>query len=242
MLKLIQGDCISEMKKLIEEGIQVDMVLVDPPYGTTSCDWDILLNIEEMWDCIDKITHDNSAILIFSTEPQASRLRCSNLKLYRYDLYWVKEKPTNFFQVKKRFGKSTENICVFYKKQPKYFPQMRVHEGPLVSNSTSKTHTSVVSGKSNKTITPYKDNGLRYPNDVLYFNRVPLRQYEHPTQKPIELLKHLIRSFTEEGDLVLDFTMGSGSTGVACKELNRSFVGIEMDETYYNISSRRMSN
>lgn len=160
--------------------------------------------------------------------------------MYKYDLYWKKEKPTNFMQLKRRFGKVTENICVFYDKQCTYNPQMIKHEGKLVTNSTNKCHNSIVSGINNTKITPYKDTGYRYPNDILEFRRVKLKEYVHPTQKPIELLEYLIKTFSNENDTVLDFTMGSGSTGVACLNTNRKFIGIELDKTYFEIAQNRI--
>ncbi len=242
VFNIINGDCLEKMDILIEQGIKVDMVLVDPPYGTTKCKWDTCINFTEMWNRIHMITKEDAAIVIFASEPFASLLRVSNIKEYRYDLYWRKEKPTNFFQLKKRFGKCTENICVFYRNQPTYNPQMRKHVGALVSNKTEKSHSSVLSGKSSSKITEYNDTGLRYPSDILQFNRVPLRKYVHPTQKPVELLEYLIKSFTNEGDLVLDFTMGSGSTGVACKNLSRNFIGIELDEEYFTVAVDRLKS
>ena len=143
-------------------------------------------------------------------------------------------------QLKRRFGKVTENICVFYDKQCTYNPQMVKHEGKLVKNSPKGKFNSVVSAQLNKQITPYKDTGYRYPNDILEFRRVKLKEYVHPTQKPIELLEYLIKTFSNENDTVLDFTMGSGSTGVACKNLNRNFIGIELDKNYFEIVKKRI--
>ena len=237
-IKLINGDCLDILPTL--ETDSVDLVLTDLPYGTTNCKWDNVIPFEEMWDKLLRVCHKNTAILLFGSEPFSSKLRCSNLKMYKYDLYWKKEKPTNFMQLKRRFGKVTENICVFYDKQCTYNPQMVKHEGKLVTNSTNKCHNSIVSGISNTKITPYKDTGYRYPNDILEFRRVKLKEYVHPTQKPIELLEYLIKTFSNENDTVLDFTMGSGSTGVACLNTNRKFIGIELDKTYFEIAQNRI--
>jgi DNA modification methylase len=238
MINLMQGDCLERMKE-IPEG-SVDMVLTDPPYGTTSCRWDIVIPFEPMWEQLKRITKPSGAIVLFGSEPFSSTLRLSNVKHYKHDIYWKKEKATNFFQLKKRVGKVTENICVFYESQPTYNPQMVKHEGKLVTNKARGTHDSVVSGKSSKAITPYKDTGYRYPIDILEVNRVPLGKTQHNTQKPVPLMEWLIKTYTNEGETVLDFTMGSGSTGVAAKNLGRSFIGIEMDENYFNIAKERI--
>lgn len=220
----------------------IDLILCDLPYGTTNCKWDIIIDFDKLWEQYERIIKDNGAIILFGSEPFSSYLRLSNLKLYKYDLYWKKEKPTNFFQLKKRFGKNTENILVFYKKQPTYNPQMNKSkfDKPIIT-STSKKHKSVVAGRSDQFITPYQDNGLRYPTDVLEFNREKLGSTQHPTQKPIELLEYLIKSFTNENDLVLDNTMGSGSTGVACVNLGRNFIGIEKISKYFKIAQSRIN-
>lgn len=240
MYNLIQGDCLQEMDKLSASGIKVDMVLTDPPYGTTQCKWDTIIPFEPMWDRIWKIIKPNGAVCLFGSEPFSSFLRCSNSDDYKQDLYWKKEKPTNFFQLKKRFGKVTENICVFYKEQPTYNPQMRKHDGKLVTNSPKGIHKSIVSGNSKQFVTPYIDTGFRYPNDILEFRREVLGKTVHPTQKPVALLEYLIKTYTNEGNTVLDFTMGSGSTGVACLNTNRNFIGIELDKKYYNVAKSRL--
>ena len=141
----------------------------------------------------------------------------SNLKWYKYDLYWVKEKPVNFFQLKRRYGKTTENIMVFYKNQPTYNPQMVPSNKPKVTNSTNKSHTSITTGISKSKITPYKDTGWRYPTDILKFNREKLGTTIHETQKPLELAQHLIKTFTNENDLILDCFSGSGTFSLASK-------------------------
>jgi len=179
--------------------------------------------------------------VIFGSEPFSSMLRCSNIKNYKYDLYWKKEKPTIFFQLKNRFGKSTETISIFYKKQCVYNPQKYAVEH-RVSNSPKAKHNSIVNGTSNKRILPYKDDGTRYPNDILEINREKLGTTVHPTQKPIALMDILIKSFTNENDLVLDFTMGSGSTGVSCIKNKRKFIGIEQSEEYFEIAKQRISD
>lgn len=237
-MKLINGETLTEMSKLPDQSI--DMILCDPPYGTTVFKWDSIIDFNELWREYTRIIKKNGAIVLFGQEPFSSLMRTSNLKDYRYDLTWLKNKPTNFFQLKRRVGKDTENIMVFYQKQPTYNPQMRKHVGKPVASKPKKTHNSTTSGKSKSLITPYQDNGLRYPSSVLSFSKVIPSQVVHPTQKPVELLEWLIKTYSNEGDMVLDNTMGSGSTGVACVNTNRDFIGIELDENYFNIAKDRI--
>ena len=238
-IELILGDCLQEMKNIEDKSI--DCVICDLPYGTTNCQWDIIIPFDKLWEEYDRICKDNAAICLFGSEPFSSHLRLSNLKDYRYDLYWVKEKPTNFFQLKRRFGKTTENISIFYKNQPTYNPQMVKHEGKLVTNSPKAKHNSIVSGISNKNITKYNDTGYRYPCDILKFNRVKLGSYMHPTEKPVQLIEYLIRSFTNENDLILDNTAGSMTTAIVAINTNRRCICIEKDDNYYNIGLNRVT-
>ena len=235
------GDCL-ELMKDIPDG-SVDMILTDPPYGTTACKWDSVIPFEPMWEQINRVIKPNGAVVLFGSEPFSSALRMSNIKNYKYDLYWVKEKPTNFMQLKRRFGKLTENICVFYDGVANYYPQMVKHNGKKVTNKPSESNAkfkSVVASNSNSRILPYNDTGYRYPCDILNFNRCQLGKTLHPTQKPVALLEYLIRTYTLESETVLDFTTGSGSTGVACINTNRKFIGIELDDNYYNIARDRI--
>jgi len=237
-IELLQGDCLERMKG-IPDG-SVDMVLTDPPYGTTACKWDSIIPLEPMWEQLKRVIKPNGAIVLFGSEPFSSALRMSNIKNYKYDVYWKKEKATNFFQLKRRFGKVTENICIFYKEQPIFNPQKIKHKGKLVTNKPKGNHNSILTG-INKKVTAYKDDGTRFPIDILSFKRVQLGKTVHPTQKPVALMEYLIKTYTNEGEIVLDFTMGSGSTGVACKNLNRRFIGIELDETYFKVAQDRIS-
>ena len=239
-MQLLHGDCLELMKQIPDNSI--DMVLCDPPYGTTACEWDSVIPFDKMWKQLNRVIKDNGAILLFGTEPFASFLRLSNIKNYKYDLYWKKEKPTNFMQLKKRFGKVTENICVFYIKQCTYNPQKKKTERKVVNKPKQKNNSSIVSALNFSNIKPYVDDGTRFPNDVLEFNRVPLGKTVHPTQKPVALLMYLIKTYTNEQETVLDFTMGSGSTGVACKLTDRNFIGIEKDDKYFEIAKQRIEN
>jgi len=238
-MELIQGDCLEVMDELIEEGVTVDAIITDPPYGTTACKWDSVIPFDEMWLRLNKLIKPNGAIVLFGSEPFSSALRMSNIKNYKYDLYWKKEKPTNFFQVKKRFGKVTENISIFYNKQCVYNPQ-KYKVKHRVTNKPKGSHNSIISGIGKK-VTPYTDDGTRYPIDILEFNRVKLGGTIHPTQKPVPLMEYLIKTYTNEGDTVLDFTMGSGTTGAACKNTSRNFIGIEMDDKYFEIAKERIN-
>ena len=232
------GDCLEVMKTINDKSI--DAIICDLPYGTTACKWDTIIPFEPLWEQYKRIIKDRGAIVLFGSEPFSSYLRMSNIDWYKYDLYWKKEKPTNFFQLKRRFGKCTENMVVFYKNQPTYNPQKLKHDGKLVTNKPKGNHNSIVAG-INKKVLPYIDDGTRYPNDILEFRREILGTTVHPTQKPVPLLEYLVKTYTNEGDMVLDNTMGSGTTGVACKTTNRNFIGIEKDEAYFKIAEQRIN-
>ena len=233
------GDCLEVMKTINDKSI--DAIICDLPYGTTACKWDTIIPFEPLWAQYKRIIKDNGAIVLFGSEPFSSYLRLSNLTDYKYDLYWKKEKPTNFFQLKKRFGKCTENIILFYSKQPTYNPQKHKHKGKLVKNNPKGNHNSIVAGV-NKKVFPYNDDGTRYPNDILEFRREILGTTVHPTQKPVALLEYLIKTYTLEGETVLDNCMGSGSTGIACINTKRNFIGIEKDDQYFEIAKNRINN
>lgn len=235
-IKLYNGDCLDIMDKLIQQGIKVDCILTDPPYGTTACKWDSIIPFDEMWKRLDKLIKPNGAIILFGRQPFTAELIHSNIKDFRYELIWQKERATNFMFLKKQYGQCTENISVFYKKQPTYNPQMIPSDKPV------KTHTAGNKSKTHKNQTFIPSEEIRdgfYPLNILKYNR-ELKDRFHPTQKPILLLQELIKTYTNENELVLDFTMGSGSTGVACVNCNRRFIGIELDKGYFNISINRI--
>ena len=253
-VKLIQGDCLEEMKKLAEENVKVDLVLTDLPYGTTNCKWDNIIPFDEMWERIHQLTYETTPSILFCDEPFSSFLRLSNLDEYKYDWLWIKEGASNIFYAKSRPLKYHENVAVFYKKQPKYYPNRimiprvsrRVEEGQR-TGWVGRSKSSEVSGKPKNgfisDVSTY-DKDWKNPSQHIYYSRVKGNSHEktsHPTQKPIKLMKHFIEAYTDEGDTVLDFTMGSGSTGVACLQTNRNFIGIELDENYYNIAKKRCS-
>lgn len=242
-MKLFCGDCIDILKNIKDKSI--DCIICDLPYGTTPCLWDSPIDKEMLWNHYKRIIKDNGAIVLFAQEPFASYLRISNIEYYRYDWYWEKERITNVFQVKRRAGKTVENICIFYKNQCVYNPIKTKHTGRKVTNKIGKNaRWSVTQSGYNQTTKPfeYHDDGTRFPTQVIKLKRDNPRKRLHPTQKPVELLKYLIYTYTNEGDIVLDNCMGSGTTGVACKQLNRNFIGIEKDKQYYNIAVERIIN
>lgn len=227
MVKLLQGDCL-ELMKDIPDG-SVDLVLTDPPYGTTACKWDSVIPFEPMWEQLNRIIKPNGAICLFGSEPFSSTLRMSNIKHFKYDWIWQKSNVMGFLNAKKRPLKETENISVFNSKV--YYPQ------GLEINEKGKNRR----GKQTETLGKYelinKSEYKNYPRTILQFKSE--RGY-HPTQKPVALLEYLIRTYTNEGETVLDFTMGSGSTGVACVHTNRNFIGIEIEEEYFDIAKKRI--
>lgn len=240
---LKQGDCLELMKNISDKSI--DCVICDPPYGTTPITWDKIIPFDKLWEEYNRIVKPNGAIIIFSQEPFATYLRMSNIKDYKYDWYWEKERLTNVFQIKKRCGKTVENIVVFYKQQCTYNPQKREYTGKKVTNKIGENaRWSVTQAGYEPTTKPfeYNDDGTRYPTQVLRINRDNPRKRLHPTQKPVELLEYLIKTYTNEGEIVLDNCMGSGTTGVACKNLNRNFIGFELDNKYFEIAEERINN
>ena len=235
MINLMQGDCL-ELMKTIPDG-SVDMVLTDPPYGTTACKWDTVIPFEPMWAELKRVIKPNGAIVLFGSEPFSSLLRCSNLKMFKYDWVWEKSKATGFLNSKKQPLRAHEIISVFYSKQPTYNPQMI--NGESYNKGVRKEQTeNDVYGRFNQV--EVKSDGLRFPRSVQYFKTAESEGGFHKTQKPVPLLEYLIKTYTQENETVLDFTMGSGSTGVAAKNLNRKFIGIELDEKYFEIAKTRI--
>ena len=237
--KLYQGDCLEVMDTLINEGITVDAIITDPPYGTTQNKWDSVISLDEMWNRINKLIKSNGAIVFTSQSIFTAKLILSNEKWFKYKLVWEKSKATNFLNAKKQPLRKHEDICVFYNKQPTYNPQMR--EGKPYDKGVRKDQLTGSYGDFNPV--HVKSEGKRYPTDVVYFKTAESEgKVYHSTQKPVKLMEYLIKTYTDENDLVLDFTMGSGSTGVACMNTNRNFIGIELDEKYFNIAKNRIEN
>ena len=237
--KLIQGDCLVKMKNIPDKSI--DMILCDLPYGTTACKWDTVIPFVSLWEQYKRIIKDNGAIVLFGQEPFTSFLRISNIEEWKYDWYWEKERLTNITQVKKRAGKTVETISVFYKNQCLYNPQKLIHTGAVRTNKVKNGKMGKLTDSAEKKVFEYTDTGFRYPTQVLKFQRDCLKSNLHPTQKPIALIEYLIKTYTNEGDMVLDNCMGSGTTCVACKNLNRNFIGIELDPTYFKIAEKRIN-
>jgi len=218
----------------------IDCIICDLPYGTTACSWDIVIPLDKLWMEYKRITKPNAAIILFGQEPFSSLLRVSNLSDYRYDIYWEKERLTNINQVKRRVGKTVETISVFYKKQCTYNPQMIKYTGKPRSNKVKNGKLGKLSDCNEKPVFEYRDNGLRYPTQVWRFKRDCLTSNLHPTQKPLALIEELVKTYSNESDTVLDNCMGSGTTGVACKNLNRNFYGIEKEKKYFDIAKERI--
>lgn len=223
--------------KTIPDG-SVDMVLTDPPYGTTACKWDSVIPFEPMWEQLKRVTKRNGAIVMTASQPFTSALVMSNVKMFKYCWVWDKvNRPTGHLNAKKMPLRQTEDIAVFYSKPPCYNPQMT--QGKPYTATGSKKSSNY--GSQVKSTTVCAD-GLRYPRELIRIaadERGTVGRI-HPTQKPVALMEYLIKTYTNEGETVLDFTMGSGTTGVAAKNLNRSFIGIELDETYFSIAQGRI--
>mgnify|MGYP007071629956 CR=1 FL=1 len=242
MNTLLHGDCL-ELMKQIPDG-SVDMILTDPPYGTTACKWDNVIPFEPMWEQIWRVLKPNGACLLFGSEPFSSALRMSQIKRFKYDWVWVKNRGSNFAAVKYQPMKEHENVSVFCKGKANYFPQMqprsesgqKMVKADIVFNA--KTDTIYGNANSKGGRKGHLDPLLRVPSSVQKFN---CQVGYHPTQKPVALLEYLIKTYTLEGETVLDFTMGSGSTGVACMNTGRKFIGIEMDDKYFEIASKRIA-
>jgi site-specific DNA-methyltransferase (adenine-specific) len=236
-INLILGDCIEKMKEFPSHSI--DLVLTDPPYGTTQCKWDSVIPFDLMWEQLLRIIKDNGAICLFGSEPFSSRLRISNIEMFKYDWIYQKNKTTGFLNAKRQPLNDNELISVFYKKQCIYNPQKTKAEKVYKRGHVKKTKCDCYGVERNYF---QIDDGLRYPTRIIYFNNNKTSQQFHPTQKPIDLLEYLIKTYTNPNDTVLDFTMGSGSTGIACQNLNRSFIGIENDREYFDIAQKRIKD
>lgn len=236
--KIYNEDCLIGMNRIPNKSI--DAIICDLPYGTTACTWDIIIPFDQLWKQYKRIIKDNGVIVLFGQEPFSSYLRISNIDWYKYDIYWEKERLTNIQQVKRRVGKTIECISIFYKKQCTYNPQMIDYNGPLRSNKVKNGTLGKLTDTNNKKVKEYKDTGKRYPTQLWKFNRDILTSNLHPTQKPLKLMEELVKTFSNEGDLILDNCIGSGTTAIACINTNRNFIGFELDENYYNISINRI--
>lgn len=251
-IQLCKGDCIEIMKEIEDKSI--DMILCDLPYGQTARNkWDVVIPFELLWEQYSRIIKDNGAIVLFGSGMFTADLMKSNPKMWRYNLIWEKTTSTGFLNAKRMPLRSHEDICVFYKKLPTYNPQKTTGHVRKVSKAEHKTNCINTTNYSEHGLTTY-DSTERYPKSIMKYElddcelsdtvvtfatdkqKEPL----HPTQKPVALCEYLINTYTNEGDLVLDNCMGSGSTGVACLKTNRKFIGIEKEDAYYEVASKRL--
>ena len=231
--QLHHGDCLQVMRTMPDNS--VDAVIADPPYGTTACKWDSIIPLDLMWVQLNRIVKTNSAIIITASQPFTTKLIASNMDMFKYCWVWEKSRVTGVLNAKKQPLRSCENISVFYTDQPTNNPQMRTGFKPY----TCKQGKTKSQNYGTQTGAVTVSDGSRYPLTRIEFIRD--KDKAHPTQKPVALMEYLINTYTNEGETVLDFTMGSGTTGVACKNLNRNFIGIELDTEYYKIANERIN-
>lgn len=242
--KLLQGDCLELMRDVPDKSI--DMILCDLPYGNTACKWDSIIPFDGLWQHYNRIIKDNGVICLFGSEPFSSKLRLSNFEMYKYDWIWKKNKASNFINCKYQPLKSYENICVFSKMactyspkgNMKYFPQgIIVLDKPKKQRRTGKKQGEIYHSNPNVETVQTVSN---YPNSIIEFD-MEVKNI-HPTQKPVDLLEYLIKTYTQDGEVILDNCMGSGSTGVAALNLHRKFIGIELDKKYFQIAEKRIQD
>ena len=229
--KIYLGECL-ELMKNIPDG-SIDMILCDLPYGTTQCKWDTIIPLDKLWKEYNRVCKKNAAILLTSAQPFTSALIMSNPKYFKYNWIWEKSKATGYLNAKKMPMRAHEDVCVFYRKPPTYNPQM-VQGTPY---NKGKAHRPTDVYGAQKSVLVKNDTGLRYPRTVQYFKTAESegkKSVIHPTQKPLALFEYLIKTYSNEGELILDNCIGSGTTAVACINTNRSYIGMELDEEYYN--------
>ena len=234
MIDLRLGDCLELMKEIPSKSINA--IITDPPYGTTACKWDSVIDFDLMWLELNRIIKPNGAIVLFSKQPFTSVLNYSNIKNFKQELIWEKNNVDNPMQSKRRFLNTTENISVFYKKTPTYNPQGLI-DCSIIKKQDSGILINANGVNKNKKYIQSKTN---YPKNILKFNIERAKDRKHQTQKPIALMEYLIKTYTNENETVLDFTMGSGTTMVACQNTNRNGIGIEKDENYFKIAEQRI--
>jgi len=242
-LELIQGDCLDKMKD-IPDG-SVDMVLADPPYGTTACKWDSVIPLEPMWEQLKRVIKPKGAIVMTASQPFTTTLIASNMKMFKYCWVWDKISVTGFANAKRQPLRHIEDVVIFCKKATFYNPQgLKVVNKKRKNSATDggqtlkSEHISNGKGALRTAGLERTQKFTNYPRQRLEIPRESSTM--HPTQKPVALMEYLIKTYTNEGEMVLDFTMGSGTTGVACKNLNRNFIGIELDEEYFKIAEKRI--
>jgi DNA modification methylase len=235
--KIIHGDCLEVMKSIEDKSI--DLILCDLPFGKTNCVWDIIISFESLWDQYNRIIKNNRPIVLFGVEPFSSLLRISNLKNFKYDWVWDKIKGTGFLNAKKQPMRNHEIISVFYKDQCLYNPQKTTNHINKKSFKRKELQSEVYGKITKDSLYESTD---RYPRSILIFSTDTQKISIHPTQKPVALFEYLIKTYTNEGGLVLDNCSGSGTAGIAAINTNRNFILIEKDEEYFNMSSKRIAD
>ena len=237
MIDLRKGDCLELMKDLPNESI--DMILADLPYGTTQNKWDVIIPLDKLWEQYERIIKENGMICLTSAEPFTSTLITSNKKMFKYDLIWDKKLSSGFLNAKRMPLRRHEQILCFYKKLPTYNPEMVTRGKVRKKGITTETgkHTSNYGKFKNSVV----ENNEYYPTSIIEVSNANRKDKLHPTEKPLELFEYLIKTYTNEGDVVLDNTMGSGTTGVACINTNRNFIGMELDDKYFEIAKARIN-
>ena len=239
MIELHHGDCLEIMPSIPDKSI--DMILCDLPYGTTACKWDVIIPFEPLWKQYERIIKDNGAVVLFGAEPFSTHLRMSRIKKYKYDWVWNKVRATGNFLATRQPMRVVENVIVFYSKQPVYNSQIEDKEKKYIRHlkkayKNNGSHIKDNYSAESRTIPAEK----KHPNNIITISGGSAKNMLHPTAKPVELMEYLIKTYTNEGETVLDNCMGSGTTGVACKNLNRNFIGIEKDEKYFKIAEKRI--
>lgn len=237
--RMIKGDCLKTMLSIKDKSI--DLILTDLPYGTTAQKEDVIIPFDKLWEQYNRIIKNNGVIALFGQEPFSSNLRLSNIKNYKYDWYWQKERPTNVLQLKRRAGKVIETISIFYNKQPIYNPQKTKHDGKLRTNKVKNGSLGKLIDSGNKKAVFYRDDRTRFPLQLIKFKRDILKSNLHPTQKPVALLEYLIKTYTNKSNLVLDNCAGSFSTIIACDNFQRNWIGIEKEKKYCDIGLKRIN-
>ncbi|MED1305570.1 cytosine methyltransferase [[Bacillus thuringiensis] serovar konkukian] len=237
--QVLNMDCLEGMEKIKDKSI--DMILCDLPYGTTSCKWDSIIPFEKLWEQYERIIKDNGAILLTASQPFTTKLIASNMKLFRYEWIWRKGSHTTGFQNANRMPlKNHENVLVFYKKLPKYYPQdLILLDKPIHQKSTSKKLKIFGKGNNESLNKVYVKKYTNYPKSIIDFPRES--KTFHPTQKPVALFEYLIKTYTKEGETVLDNCMGSFTTAIACINTKRNYIGFEMDEEYWKLGNERVN-
>jgi site-specific DNA-methyltransferase (adenine-specific) len=237
-LQLLQGDCIEVMGTF--SGGSVDVIIADLPYGLTQAKWDSEIDLDDLWRCYKHVAKPTTPFILFASQPFTSKLIASNLRWFKYCWYWKKEKGNGFLNAKRQPLRSVEEICVFYQKQCPYYPQMIPLDQPKVEYLSTVTSEQFGTVKTHSTKPVKKVHHAHYPTTLLEFNRDKKNRI-HSTQKPLALIEYLVKTYSKEGDVILDNVMGSGTTGVACKNLGRSFVGIELDAEMFELAKDRIA-